>query len=212
MRLVKFVCALVLLAAITPARANLIVNGDFGAGEANWTHWAAPWGGSNYAITNAGPNLPEGTLSLAANQTGSFGWFQIVPVPVGLPVSVSATWKGAIGGAGWAEIMLWTTNNPLEDAGLRADTGAAADIAFKKDSWGMNPPTAWDWQDASGSPHPAGNGGMVVSQGYVGVALKLGSGAPADVSLSFDNVVLTPEPGALLLLGIPVVFLRRRRM
>jgi len=29
-------------------------------------------------------------------------------------------------------------------------------------------------------------------------------------SVSFDNIVLTPEPAMMLLLGIPALFLRRR--
>lgn len=195
-----------------PASAvNLLINGDWSTGnETGWTRWWAPWGASNYAVTSSGPTPPEGTAWLNAGQQGSFGWWQGVAVPVGTVVTVDADWTGNIGGAGWAEVMLWSQAAPGGEGG-RADTGNAADIAFKKDSWGMNPPTAWSWQKASLSPHPSGNGGTVVSQGYVVVALKLGSVSGSAVNASWDNIVLTPEPAAALLLGLPLLFFRRRR-
>ncbi len=206
----KLLCVGLLLALVAPAYAG-VVNGDWATGETGWTRWAAPWGASNYSVTSAGPTPPEGTLNLNPGQSGSFGWWQGVACPVGWTCTVSADWAGDIDGAGWAEVMLWSQAAPGGE-GNRADTGNAADIAFKKDSWGMNPPTAWQWQPASLSPHPGGNGGSVVSQGYVVVALKLGSVSGAPVWASFDNIVLTcvPEPVTMLLLGVPALFLRRR--
>jgi hypothetical protein len=73
----------------------------------------------------------------------------------------------------------------------------------------MNPPTAWDWLPASQSPHPQGNHGSVHNIGVIVVGMKLG-GFPMGW-VQFDNIVLTPEPTTLLLLGIPAIFLRRRR-
>jgi hypothetical protein len=208
------ILTVILIAVTAPVFAG-IVNGDFNAGENAWTRWRAPWGATEaWNITAAGPTPPEGTLS-GGGGNGSFGWFQAVECPVGMICTVSADWEGNIGGAGWAEVMLWSTNNPLEDFGVRADTGAAADIAFKKDSWGMNPPTQWSWQPASLSPHPAGNGGTVVSQGIVVVVLKLG-GFPIGQA-SFDNVRLecVPEPSSMLALGTGLLglvgIIRRRR-
>ena len=206
----KLAAVVMLLAPVAPAGANLLANGDFSAGEAGWTRWAAPWGASNYAVTNLGLTPPEGTLSLNQGQNGSFGWFQVVPVPAGQHVVLDAKWKGDIGGAGWAEVMLWTTADPTEDAGHRADTGNAADIAFKKDSWGMNPPTVWDWQAALLSKSPTGNSGAVDSQGLVVVALKLGSVSGSPVTASIDSVSLVPEPAGSLLLGLIVLPLLRR--
>jgi len=199
-----------LLASVASAG---VVNGDFSAGETGWTRWAAPWGAANWTICADGPTLPEGELYLMQGQTGSFGWYQVVECPESWICTLSADWMGNIGGAGWAEVMLWSTADPNEDHGLRADTGNAADIAYKKDSWGMNPPTSWDWEPASLSPHPDGNGGVVHSLGYVVVALKLGSVSGEQVYAEFDNIVLTcvPEPATTLLLGLPLLLIVRRR-
>ena len=98
----------------------------------------------------------------------------------------------------------------------RIDTGNTADIAFKKDSWGMNSPSVWDWESATLSPHPSGNSGMVTSLGYVVVATKLGSYPSALGTVSFDNIALQviPAPAAFILVSLGVGFvgcLRRRR-
>ncbi len=211
-----FLLSALLLAFTAPAFAA-VVNGDWGTGdETGWTRWAAPWGGSNYAITNNGPTPPEGNAFITAGQTASFGWYQVIACPVGWVCTVNADWAGDIGGAGWAEVMFWT-EAAVGGEGNHADTGNAADVAFKKDSWGMNPPTAWSWQPANLSPHPSGNNGTVVSQGYVVVAFKLGSVSGNPAWTSWDNITVTcvPEPGSLLALGSGLIGLagvaRRRK-
>jgi len=214
---------MVVVAVAAQASADLI-NGDWSTGdETGWTRWRALWGATeSWAVTSSGPTPPAGTLS-GSGGNGSFGWYQVVAVPAGTPATLSADWAGDIGGAGWAELLLMTSATPLTEADwvTRIDTGVPGDIAFKKDSWGMNPPTSWDWQDASLSPRPSGNGGMVMSQGYVGVALKLG-GFPMGLA-SFDNIYLEdfddnvqviPAPGAIALgsIGVALVgWLRRRK-
>jgi len=198
--------------AVSVNAQNLLVNGDFGTGdETGWTRWRAPWGSTEvWSVTSNGPTPPEGTLSGGGGQ-GSFGWYQVVEVPASEMVAVEADWAGDIGSAGWAEIMLYTSDSATADWAGLADAGAAANIAYKKDSWGQNPPTTWDWEKASLSPANNGNGGVIHSLGWVCVAVKLGaSGAPLGV-LSVDNITLTPEPAAALLLGLPLLLIRRRR-
>jgi hypothetical protein len=124
---------------------------------------------------------------------------------------VDAMWTG--NSIGWAEVMIMTSANAAEDWGHRADVGAAADIAYKRDAWNLGGKSnTWAWELASLSPMPGGNGGSVVSQGYVAVALKLGNHTTSQsVFLSFDNICLTPEPAAALLLLAGLPLLRRRR-
>ncbi len=210
----KLAVVLLLLAVAAPAvAANVVVNGDFNAGEQGWTRWRAPWGaGEQWSITNTGPTPPEGTLSGVSGQNSSFGWFQRIPAIPSEYYHIDAIWAGDIGGSGWAELMFFSGTSGMSDADVitRIDTGNAADIAYKKDSWGMNPPTAWSWQQASLSPHPGGNGGTIhADSNEIVIGLKLG-GFPLG-RVSYDNIVVTPEPVTMLLLGIPAIFLRRRR-
>ncbi|MBI4581960.1 MAG: hypothetical protein HY718_19840 [Planctomycetes bacterium] len=208
MRTIVF--GMALLVGVSAANGAWLVNGDFSTSdETGWNRWRAPWGATeNWSVADTdGANGPEGEL-YGAGGNGSFGWYQGVAMPVGMVATVSADWRGDIGGAGWAELMLWSQPAPGGE-GNRADVGNAADIAYKKDSWGMNPPTAWGWQPAALSPHPSGNGGTVVSQGWVVVGTKLG-GFPMGW-VQYDNITLTPEPASILLLALPLLFVRRRR-
>jgi len=199
---------LVAVVLASSASANLLANGDWSTGdETGWTRIPSSWGiNMSWSVTWNGPTPPEGTL---AADGGSYGWYQTVPVDPGTPCTVTADWAGHT--ISWAEVMLWSVPAGTSAADIEAtfDAGPTSAIAYKKDAWGMNPPTTWPWEAAALSPHPSGNGGTVISQGVVVVGLKLGaSGTPGDAS--FDNVVLTPEPSTALLLGLSLMLLRRR--
>jgi hypothetical protein len=191
------------LAIAASASAALVVNGDFSTGdETGWTHWRAPWG-SGETWTVGSPGNPAPGLTLSAGNA-SFGSFQIVPVPAGELAVLNGEWK--LTTVGWVEYDLFTmaTNDPT-GAANRIDTGAAADIAFKKDGGSSLP----SFMSARTTTNAGFNGGSVVSLGYVVIGLKLG-GFPTGTA-SFDNITLTPEPVSLLLLGLPMLLIRRRR-
>ena len=199
-RLVSLTAAL-LLGLLTHVRAaEALINGDWSTGdETGWMdgRWSAPWGDANWLVTGTGLTPPEGNLHLGTDEQGSFGWYQRVTAPHGAVKRVWADWCGSIGGAGWAEVMLFSI--PLgtsdDDIVARIDRGDFLDIAYKKDSWAINPPTTWDWQAASLSPHPWGHGGQVTNIGELVVALKLGSQASNEhVWASFDNIALGRDP------------------
>ncbi len=216
-KVLVFLGIVLVLGLVSSARANLVVNGDWSTGdETGWTRRRAPWGSDEqWNVTSIGPTAPEGRAAFR-NGTGSWGWFQRIPVSGPGPYEVSADWAGNIDGAGWAEVMFFSCTSGQSDADVvaRIDVGNFGDIAFKKDSWGMNPPTAWDWESASLSLHPQGNGGVIAATcPEVVVALKLGSTTNAPRWTSWDNITVVPEPATLLVLGlglVPALFRRKR--
>jgi hypothetical protein len=206
MRKLTFIC--VFLIAVPAFGQNLLINGDWGTGdETGWTRWGSPWGSvQSWDVTYNGPTPPEGTASVSS---GSIGWYQVVPAASPGLFSVSADWAGSLN-SGWAEIMLFevTAGTSEEDIVSRIDMGNASDILYKKDSWGLNPPDTWDWEPAELSI--ANVVTDIFASEWVVVALKVGSGG-GGATCSFDNIILTPEPTGLALLGLGSFALLRWR-
>ena len=204
------IAALMVLFMAAAASANLLVNGDWSTGdETGWTQWRAAWGsGETWAVTAAGPTQPEGTAD-STTDSASFGWYQAITNPGAGPYTLSADWSGDVGGGGWAEVMFFTVPTGTDPAPV-ADAGAAGDIAAKKDSWGLNtPPNNWGWESAALSP-ATGSFNLTAAAGEdVVVALKAGNTAV----VSWDNLVVVPEPATMLLgiSGLALVARRRRR-
>lgn len=209
----KVLCLMAVLAITATASALPVVNGDWGTGdETGWTRWRAPWGaGENWSVTNLGPTGPEGTLSSGGGN--SFGWFQRVPVIPSEVYTLVADWSGALGVQGgtngWAEVGVIMGTDGMSDGDIVNAVDGGQGIVAKKDTWGLNPPAAWGWQPISLSlVNPAD---FHAATGEVAVFIKLGGNPGNGNWLSVDNIELLPEPAAVLLLGIPMLFIRRRR-
>jgi hypothetical protein len=234
------VSLLAMMAFATTASANLIINGDFGTGdETGWTRWRAPWGiNENWSVGPCpGPCNPEGcdppceepfgVLTLApAAAWSSFGWFQRIQVQAGQIYELSGCWCGDVSPLGWAEVMAFSCTEGVSDDDVisRIDTGNGADIAAKKDGWGLNPPDVWDCDEIGDAPYGSYNVIMTptgpafeipATCNEIVIALKLGTGTwnpdHDGMYACFDNLELVPEPVTALLLGLPMLFLRRRR-
>jgi hypothetical protein len=204
----KVLCVVALLAVTSAAYALPVVNGDWGTGdETAWTRWRAPWGaGETWAVTNNGPTPPEGSLS--TSQSGSFGWYQRVPVIESETYQLVADWAGNVTAPGWAEIGVIMGTDAMDDAAVVGAIDGGQGIIAKKDGWGLNPPAQWGWEPISLALVNPDT--FHATSGEVAVFIKLGAN-PGSVQLSVDNIELLPEPATALLLGLPILFLRRRR-
>ncbi len=218
MKIFIWSCALVGLVA-TGANAQLLVNGDFDdpVSENGWTRWQAPWTVGAPQWTDL-PGPSTGDLDLPPGSFSSYGWYQVVALPNGTVATIDGLWEGDVNPLGWAEVMLFSVpvGTPAATIVNQIDVGAAGDIAYKKDGWGQNtPPEVWGWEVCSLSPATGGNAGTTTSVGWVVVGLKIGTGTwnPGHngISAHYDNLVLVPEPASALLLGLPMLLLRRRR-
>lgn len=198
----RLVCLISLLASVlfvsTASAQNLLVNGNWETGdETGWTQVQSSWG-SNMTWTVGPPGhlfSPDNAGILAADG-GSFGWVQVVEVPISSPTTIDGYWTGST--ISWAEFMLFTFDHEPSDAEVfdLFDAGAVENISYKRDRWDINPPNSWDWALASLSPHPEGNSGTIASMGWVAVGLKLGAQGGVSGSLSFDELTLTAQQGA----------------
>ena len=193
-------CLIAALALVAPASA-----GNLDLGEA--IPWAAGWGDPAGVVDNG-----DGTISASINN-GSAGVFWRLPAEASETISIEGAWTGTTGAAGWAEVMMFTCTVGMSDGDIaaRIDNGSVApdDIRVKKDSWGLNPPNPWGWEDIAASALAPLE--IHATCDEVIVALKVGhSGSGGPTQATFD-LTYVPEPAAALLLGLPMLLIRRRR-
>ena len=182
-----------------PASADLLLD------PAAATPWHAPWG--DPALVSGGPG--DFSMQIPSNN-GSAGIFWRLPAWESEIIDVLGQWQGDCGGAGWAEIMVFTSTEGLEDSVVanRMDVGNVADIWVKHDSWGLNGGPAFGPEPYPDAQMPGGQTlPLHATCNEVIVGLKVGN--TADVNwIGLDYV---PEPVSALLLGLPMLFIRRRR-
>ncbi len=204
-----FVIAIALMAISAPAFANLVVNGDFSAGETGWTRWSAPWGSGYVWDTSGG----VGRLQTG---NGSFGWVQAISVTPGTQYTITASWKANNQGGTWNEILFF--NDDGRGVYDQLDAPLNSSILAKVDGWGMNPPQSFDWMDPFGGSQwfPSGpHSNTIVATGTT-MFVGLKTGASGGVTEAFfDNIAVNavPEPASILALlaGLGGLVIRRKR-
>lgn len=197
----KKAMVVVLLAMAAPAFAGNLDLADAIAWQASW--------GQAATVSDQGGGVFN--LSLSSGSAGIFWRLPAFPSEI---VRITGTWTGDTDGAGWAEVMMFTSTEGLSDADIasRIDTGAAADIVAKHDSWGLNGDPAWAWQPIEAAPAnpPGGLYEIHATCAEVIVGLKVGQSGGSGTWATYD-LTFVPEPAAALLLGLPLMLLRRRR-
>jgi hypothetical protein len=198
----KIVFVGIVLAMVAPAMAS---NLDPAAAKP----WAAPWG--HQATMTVGPN---NAVSLDIdNNNGSTGFFWRLPAVESEMFALSGTWSGT--GApqnSWSEVLIFSCTEGWTDAQIGAYIDATANgnaaIVAKKDGWGMGAPTNLSWTNENITAAATGWGPFTIHAecAEVVIALKVGNAATTTYDLTY-----TPEPAAALLLGLPMLLVRRRR-
>lgn len=205
-----FVLAIALMVISAPAfAANLVQNGDFSAGEANWTRWnSTSWGGGFQWDASAG----DGFLQTAS---GSFGWYQAITVVPGVKYVIDCVWEGS-GSSAWSEVLLFNDNGDIMLNQLDQNPVENGRVIAKYDSWGLG---SYPFGPITLSAMPAGQlligtREVVATGTTMFVGLKCGSGG-GGVATAFDNVTVfaVPEPASMLALlgGLGGLLIRRKR-
>ena len=197
---------LMLLVAVlaTSAQANLLSNGDFETGDlTGW--WTANWGSEDQYIAV----VTDGTYVAEIYTVGGDGVQLGQDVAVGAsPVTVSLDYKVPAGSwnamgvsvnyydaSGWLDYG-WTLIYDYESAGGGDDAWHSYTTEGKPAGTGVGELEGL-WTTPAGTTYIS----MYISQwGWVS-----GDGA------HYDNVVLTPEPATVLLLGLGGLALIRRK-
>ena len=186
------------LAIATPAIA-----GNLDLGQA--IPWAAPWGNAATVVDNG-----DGTITASMAPTGSAGVFWRLPAEESELVSIEGMWTGTTDGAGWAEVMMFTSTEGMSDVDIanRIDAGSTpGDIRVKHDSWNLGPST-WGWEDIQAAALEPLE--IHATCAEVVIAIKVGDGGGSGTQVTYD-ISYVPEPAAALLLGLPMLLVRRRR-
>ena len=201
MKKIALLCGLALMLSATTAFATPLAAADA-------TLWKAGWG-EQADMEDIGGGYISGDL---ANNDGSSGCYWRIPGYASEIVELIGDWNGDSGSGGWAEVMLVTSTEGMSHSDIVAildGPGESGMVLSKYDSWGLDP-NPWDedimdsdWQapEHNVAPNP-----MHLTCGEVVVALKVGNTAAYNVTLE-----LVPEPASALLLGLPLLLIRRRR-
>ena len=189
-----------MLVAAMPAQAvNLVTNGNFNTGDTSgwWTYIGDP---ANEAISIVNPGGYDSTPALEMyNATGSFSATvgQTLAITAGMSFTESLVYADSQwGGSG---ITLWFY-----------------DVATPSGTWDEHV-IGWNWNTIADNWASAGDGTwksftspvITAPTGTQSVLFKLEQWGNS--TIDYDNIVVTPEPATMLLLGLGGLALARRR-
>jgi hypothetical protein len=213
---------------------NVVMNGDFEAGSANWVEWNSPqaWVTGTFShdydsgctVWPPAPYPASGTHThcqhVGTNNVHG-GLYQVVNVVPGTRYVVSGLWSGGIGGlvqnsnttASWFEVTVY--DGAASVAQIDAAPGPS-DVTIAKKEWSGTGTYSFGWENFGGS--------FVAQSSQVTLALKTGRIGDWDAIAAYhDNIrieAITPAPAMndwgmiifVLFAGIgSVYFLRRQR-
>jgi|GEM_PF-1545304 len=211
--LICAMCSTALLAGGGFAQ-NLLTNGDFSSGLANWTTTSSDPLAAVVATGDGNPN-PGIYVSRGTNtaQTLPNGVGQVIPVVAGRQYQLRGQWKGMImgrntlgdpNGTTYAEINV--TFLPTPDTPYIGESAPAIAMQLEKRwaypgtepayTFNVDPDTGtWDWESISLSPVSGDSEAMVAPEGanYMAVWVNFGCSVGNDnttVYINVDNLVV----------------------
>ena len=206
MRKIAVLCSLALMVSATSAFGGNLSPGEPPPGS---IPWKAPWGNPANVVDHG-----DGTFTMDVAGDGSAGIFWRLPAWATESVSVTGSWSGDTGPGGWAEVLIFTSTVGMtdEDIGIFINNTGAGDpeIVTKHDSWdlptqGIGPHT-WGPNPIEDDATGWGPFEIHATCPEVIIATKVGNTAVATFDISY-----IPEPASVLLLGLPLLLVRRRR-
>jgi hypothetical protein len=210
--------ALVLLLALTaPAQAAYLWFENFEDGMAGWTKWEQRVTVSASGAVAEPPTLGDiqpqsGANAMVARTGGSNyngGYFTVVS---GLPTNTVLTIDGFFRHASTFQTNKdWEEVQVIEGA-LNYTPGSdiTGNLEYKHDSYGGR--GNFGNSQLSVLCAVVNDGDFTTASGTVTVVIKYGNTTGStQIWAEYDDLHITPEPATLLLLGLPALFLRRRR-
>lgn len=190
-----FLLAIALMVIGTAASANLFDPGQL-------VQWNSPWGGGfTWDLAN---------LTLIT-ESGSFGWYQAIPVTPGAPYTVTANWQGN-GVNNWCEVLFF--NDDGRTPYNQLDAPLDSSIISKVDGWGMNGGMPFGPGPITNYYYPNGpkTNTVIATGNLMYLGLKTGSGG-GGTAVQFMDIVVVPEPCTMVVLaaGVGGLLIRRRR-
>jgi hypothetical protein len=184
----------------------------------------SPESGANAQVMHQGNNNYNGGAWKAINLSAVAPTKQVVIDAF----TRSHAWKASYM---WAELVVYDSATWTPTNGTDINTNSAifkdgnltnGEMIYKTDTYAAPYNSAgWNgqWSTVANNYEKGGSGGngALGLKSAIGnrlvVVLKTGNGQSATTvtSIDFDDVYLTPEPATLMLLGVPAIFLRRRR-
>jgi hypothetical protein len=186
---------------------NVVINGDFEAGSANWVEWNSPQAwvtgtfghdyGSGCNVWTPIPYPASGTHSHCQNvgtNNVHGGLYQVVNVIPGATYVVSGLWSGGIGGlvqgsnttVSWFEITVY---DGVATVGQIDSAPGPLDVTIAKKEWSGTNTYSFGWENFSGSFIPQSN--------QVTLALKTGRIGDWDAIAAYhDNIRIEVLPPA----------------